>query len=796
MDQEEIDVSGQAVNDLFTKIGGDIGAGLDGKPGDFVPSYELFELRTNSALLDILRKGAASFNGQRNQFDQRSPRDVLGTPEDPRIKRVQDQEKLLSLLVGKPGDRNQHPQKESHDVQALDEDEVKRLRQRVDELENENKRLAKELQQALQKASKSATEARNTPDLISELSIKPITGPSPEVIALERDDAGNVKKDRYQALVIRFNDLHMNWRDLESARSKMEAALRSEREKCQRWTSWAENQEKVLSKTKAKAQRQEDENKKLRARIKELEKLHQLHLPENNEAQQETTHATNLLSLTPPILPPPSPTFQNIQSDGKLGNMPRSLPIKLEQQSSNATEDMVDQSNHSNQQLTTLLLLQETLVAQESDDPVVISTRPVRKRKARADTAEPARPKVKVENINSSPIGLALFREFSSCGNVDLDEIGDKVDTPRKRYRTRGSSNLQRGEEAHSDEFILEGRSPLQPLSSNTSQNTPSRASKSAKAEPAVHIVSSNRKVLPRTSDKPAEERGHREARATAIENVFEGGEMLPSASKKIATKQSDLLHDLLERPSPRSLRMQTLSPTKGVVSTDGLSHVTKASSFSAIETPLSKQPVRLGAIKSAKSSIKKRQGKSTPDQLNDKPLRSRPLEQLGLEHFKVNPDYNHGYDFAFSDVVRKQSDRRCLRGCTKPECCGTKFRKLAEMALESPEARTLSQEQHNQNLLEDFLGSNKHRLDSMTTAEKDELLVQAKTRELANKLGRHRHTFERRKTPPGFWDTDMPSTQEEITIRELAKKAERELVEQRYMEAMRQGGAYIFRDE
>jgi hypothetical protein len=107
-----------------------------------------------------------------------------------------------------------------------------------------------------------------------------------------------------------------------------------------------------------------------------------------------------------------------------------------------------------------------------------------------------------------------------------------------------------------------------------------------------------------------------------------------------------------------------------------------------------------------------------------------------------------------------------------------------------------MSQEEEDQILLEEFLGDNKHKLNHMTVDARNEMLLQARTRHLANMHGRHRHAFERRKSPPGFWRADFPTTQEEMSDREKAAQVERELVAQRYEEAMRPGGAFMFRDE
>jgi hypothetical protein len=83
-----------------------------------------------------------------------------------------------------------------------------------------------------------------------------------------------------------------------------------------------------------------------------------------------------------------------------------------------------------------------------------------------------------------------------------------------------------------------------------------------------------------------------------------------------------------------------------------------------------------------------------------------------------------------------------------------------------------------------------------MSKEERAEIWVEAKTRELANKYGKHRHRFSRMRSPPGFWNADFPSTQELDADRAEAGKRENELIQDRYREAMRSGGRWLFRDE
>ncbi|KAK2624925.1 hypothetical protein QTJ16_005294 [Diplocarpon rosae] len=181
------------------------------------------------------------------------------------------------------------------------------------------------------------------------------------------------------------------------------------------------------------------------------------------------------------------------------------------------------------------------------------------------------------------------------------------------------------------------------------------------------------------------------------------------------------------------------------------------------------------------------------PDQ---EPLRSRPLHKLSARDFKINPNYNQGIKHQFSEVVRGEA-RKCLQGCIKPDCCGRKFRALAQIEVERlASVGSLSQEERDDMLLQEFMGDNAHKIQKLGKTEREALLLEATTRNMANMYGKHRHTYERRSTPPGFWNVDFPSTQEEAEDRRKAKENERATTEQRYKEAMRPGGAWMFRDE
>lgn len=169
-------------------------------------------------------------------------------------------------------------------------------------------------------------------------------------------------------------------------------------------------------------------------------------------------------------------------------------------------------------------------------------------------------------------------------------------------------------------------------------------------------------------------------------------------------------------------------------------------------------------------------------------PLRDRPTTSLTIQDFKPNPAFNQGYTHAFSETVRTRSARMCLPGCTNPTCCGSTFRTFAA----AQGALPASQEEA---LLEDYLGAAYEGV-RMSGPERAELVLQARTKKMAGESGRHREAYERRRTPPGFWRVDFPTTQEVEGDRERAREGERAVVQERWLEAQRKGGRWVFRDE
>lgn len=132
------------------------------------------------------------------------------------------------------------------------------------------------------------------------------------------------------------------------------------------------------------------------------------------------------------------------------------------------------------------------------------------------------------------------------------------------------------------------------------------------------------------------------------------------------------------------------------------------------------------------------------------------------------------------------------MPGCIDPSCCG-EILEAARSGTLPPSTRSDAE------VLENMLGPDyENILAAYPQSEHRELLIQARAFEFSSEHGRHRKVFERAKTPPGFWRTDMPSTQEEVEDRRKADEMERARVEGMWREAMRGDGKgkWKFRDE
>ena len=391
------------------------------------------------------------------------------------------------------------------------------------------------------------------------------------------------------------------------------------------------------------------------------------------------------------------------------------------------------------------------------------------------NTEQPVR--VKSEPVSSSPVqhsGCTLEQPFPST--QDLDDIGDAVQTPTKRHAWRG---VQWKDSVASESSRALGQSSvLQPVDGNARNRKPSDQLLGNKKPKST----GQRAIRWMAEDGDARDgSSHSHPSSTSAFTA-------PSEAKVKAESTQARLQSLLDGPAPHRSPLGSSKSAHGSNAihrprediTPTRNRRTAQSTYSPQHTNRSTEPAAL----------------SDPDvHPEDEPYRSRPLHRQTLEHFKINPARNQGLDFAYHAVVRRKDDRKCLAGCTRPGCCGDRFRAMARVG-GLPAKCPAEQAVEDQRILEEYVGDDQNLLNGLNAQERANLLVEARARAIANQYGRHRHSHQRARTPPGFWRTNMPSTQELESDREAARRLDREKVEERYREAMRPGGLWTWADE
>jgi hypothetical protein len=395
----------------------------------------------------------------------------------------------------------------------------------------------------------------------------------------------------------------------------------------------------------------------------------------------------------------------------------------------------------------------------------------------------------KVRNIRSSSAPFTQDIKREDPHSEHLAELPDNHAVLNKPEATNNETRAQ-SEPSDSNESM---DNILRHLDPNTVGNIPEERSKkrmkeSMIREQNVHMIFSEYGEEPTPTNKHASSLAPSFARAKLNRNLYgsSGGQPYTNTCQRLTSTSATTGIKIEQNPTPPSSSsriVQTpLAKVRQRQPNFGASPV-----GSDISTAENRPQWRMKASES-RPSARKPAG-SPPKNLGR--LRSKPVTQLSVQDFKPNPVYNQGYSYAFSETVRKRSDRLCLPGCTNSECCGSTFRTFAEAQAPLPS----SQEEA---LLEEYLGEayNNINMTQMSTEEREELVLQARTKKMAKEAGKHREAYERRRTPPGFWRVDFPSTQELKEDRERAKEQERRVVQERWLEAQRKGGRWIFKDE
>ena len=482
-------------------------------------------------------------------------------------------------------------------------------------------------------------------------------------------------------------------------------------------------------------------------------------------------------------------------------------------------DDVTSSQTTEEDQSTTLLFGNEGL--ESEDEPQVVSARSVKRKRSNPAHVMPPPSLVKLEPTSpSDPIELPSGDYSSPVAKrqkpvrteaSDLDAFVEHMYTPRKLNRRRAMSNepvrpmtLPSAVSALSDGDVaadlqlgvkVKPESNMDPQGSEsdiTARDIALLPGEKPTNDAALRPISVNIPSLPRKNSNLTymkhNQRDRRVSEKLAL--LSEGGddqarhqmdvplnERTPKAH--VSRRLDTLLNEPVQERQPLPPRR---TPDAALLQRPARNPPSAGRALAATGTP----------AKAGKPGFRRPHGLETsppPIRPEDEPLRTRPLKELHLGDFRVNPRYmdsNH----AFAHTFRGREQRRCLQGCTKPECCGGAFRKAIEMGA-IHDTKTDAQ------VFEEYLGPNFATLVGAHAPDKrKDLLVQARAHGLAKQHGKHRHAFERGSTPPGFWRTDMPNTQEEKEDHAKAHEMEMRKIEERWREAMREGGRWLFRDE
>ncbi|KAI0137989.1 SAE2-domain-containing protein [Hypoxylon sp. NC0597] len=550
----------------------------------------------------------------------------------------------------------------------------------------------------------------------------------------------------------------------------------------------------------------------------------------------------DLIAREDPLVWPPTDTgYESLRSTASASASPRPVEIVIGSrttQSRDITPNLGIRITTEDGELYSLpplpqhrdTDLKEVVVKTEpsSDIPVVVSERCLRKRKHGEEQPEDLRTSTRVKTEDDSdPLITTERRQFVLHESIDFDVEGGRVETPRKRSRTKpapgdisgstligtfrsyADNNGPDGQEVQVQATPRQVHSPIRTLNSEVAgveddavANSPALQDRRSSASTPLNCNTSlhqRRELnhLTRRKEQSSIQKG-----IASLGEDGDGNETLKTSTKR-RSKTGRLL-DLLNTPSGDR---ETISPLpniqSGYVSTSkinefqmperrelpfGKGGLKKVDKISQPHTPEASNNKRASTNISAKRVSDERvTGNKTS---SARPLRERPKSELGINDFKINPNANEGYTYAFTDVVRSKDERAGLTGCVQEGCCGRTFR------LQARAQRDQTGPADFQILLEKHLGDDAWKLSTMTKSEKEELWLEAKTQELANEHGRHRHRFHRAASPAGYWRTDFPSTQEELQDKEEAERMTRQMIDERYREAMRPGGKWLFRDE
>ncbi|KAH8149440.1 uncharacterized protein LAJ45_06519 [Morchella importuna] len=364
--------------------------------------------------------------------------------------------------------------------------------------------------------------------------------------------------------------------------------------------------------------------------------------------------------------------------------------------------------------------------------------------------ARPVVIKSETSVASSEGFGYHLYEQES----LDLDDIGHKPDTPRKKQRIANS-------------LLREGST-----SSVTSSGRPgwSNGGFTVKKIPGA----------PQTQDLMMVEDTQDEDEAA---RKPKSGRDIPEKSKiKRRTTARDFIAQITEDGTDGIDDIDTYDISEEQRKREGIPKLSEMLHSPAPKTPsLEHLKKKMGAWSSAPPKRTLRKGSENPGSTSEPPNRKTQKDwvdaltyperkqksnsrqsKLDISHFRVNPKVNGGRDYAFVETVRDRGARKCLPGCAKT--CWPRWRSSP------PPAST-----------------------DTACDEEGEVALDAR---FTARFGRHRDAFPRRKSPPGFWDADFPDTQDLERQHGAAEEMRLRKIEEMRREAEKgEKGRYIYKN-
>ncbi|RKF71203.1 hypothetical protein GcC1_105014 [Golovinomyces cichoracearum] len=697
-------------------------------------------------------------------------------------------------------------------------DEIKSCRAaaaRIDHLEKENKKLTAELQENTQKLA-----STNNSDLKSNVH----SAQKPESPSLSAAGISDVSE--YKRLARKYNVVSENCSQLKAAWIKMKEKLRDQKKKSREWARYLEHKDAAMRKKSDRIKILEQELKRLNSIL------------DNNEGSKKFSSIQTMLN----------PTSESIEGRLEFSSKPETNDkISRDDQDSspvlnksNNLKNYESTSCHNNSSNSFVREISRSQTSTHTNISVKSAETPPTEVVTKALTVKfPEQiPHVEISAERTTSIGYPIFtpterlakrkgcsghekistllKETSdnspvdawhirySKDSIDLDDIGEKFDTPKKRIKYdhalskpcktteslfAPTNHVDMSEEPSSSKrnFKFSSKSNV----NNDKSGSDGSISKSSESSVSCIDIKLQSEVVARAAISCPIARNGNNYKVFSKSESCRNRESPPFNQNLMPNFNSNINSAEVSSPkvSPAGvfkISSEPQSPTidyttrNETINSVDLSF--PGSSSSPKETAHLQHDSHRHFTKSKKSNF--RQGK----------IRAQPIENLNIWDFKINPNYNQGYEYAFSEVVRGHA-RNALQGCLKP-CCQPQFRALAEISGNPSKKLTLSQEEAENLMLEEFLGDNAYKLRNMSKEDRVEFLIQAKTRDLANKHGIHKHAYEAQETPVGIWRADFPTTQEAFEDDKRIVERTRKIVEKRYAEAMRPGGAYKFRDE